>query len=1404
MGSVFKGLFALLCLPLLVTARTDFSGWKDSTRIFINTSSTGANMTPAVGQFPLLVRLDSNSASFAKMLPAGADIRFADPDGTLLPHEIESFDAAARTCVAWVRVPSIDALSQSDYIVLFWNNPAAQNSSNSSAVFDTALGYAGIWHFSEEHTGTGTIGLYRDATRNGNHGDDFATDSRSAHFIAGGQEFDGVDDHIRVPNSASLALPGPLSISAWVQADWLVLNATGGSIANPIVRKGDDNPNSYQLGVINNRVFCSLDADDNGGVKSKSELVTGKVYHVAATWDARSLKVYVNGVLESEGYTQNPAGALTKDTRPVYIGGRVIGTSAESKDRWDGNIDEVRISRLAHTPQHFKLSYENQKPGSTILTFKPFPPSAPVTENLQLWPKSRRIYFNTWTDGAAVAGAVTGFPMLVRLDTGNFAFSQASPGGIDLRFSDVDGVTVLPHAIERWDAAAGKAEIWVRVPKVDAGSKTDFIRMHWGLSTAVDVQKPGAVFDTADGFAGVWHLDKGASGRTASPEYKDATARGNHALDYAAPNPSISLIGLGQDFSPELDRLEVVSGQGLDFLNSFTFSAWIKGTAWDTGRADVNPIVRKGSVNPNSYQLAVDDGYLNLYLDEDDEMGTRGRTLLKTGEWNHVAGVWGDGQKRLYVNGVMDLASPVARAAPITKDDRPFCMGGRDTGAGNADQFRGSLDEVQASHVARSSDWIKLAYETQKPGSRALVHEGFENWFPPLVTLIDTVKPVDPVKDPPKPAWTYDTTLAPGTEFGKDGVFKIRNPGPGSVRVVITPSGDTVTAGVIGVEALIHIYPVIGGGTMPVMVLAMDSAAAGGRSVYQLLPGVNGSGTIGDWGGAAAARDLPYPGYYIVAKDTTAPRLLIVDQGVTDTDSSWILVLAEDNIKHVLIKCYPIGALGESAFGRTELAGVPFRISLKPEPGLAPLKVSLSVGDSRKTTVFPPAPAKDYTLVRSLPDLDAPMAAKSGLNWSLYGLPVQPRNKMTLEELAAGSGAGMLHGATWIPDTRDSVKGIYRMLEGKDTLPSGTGLWLAGEKPFASLRLGSARSLSQGTGAGFTITLRRGWNQITSPSLEKLPWPISNRDLPIKDLSLVKGLHGYAGEGMYGDVDSLEPWKGYFVFSKVDTVLDLDPASPVTPKPAAARLGAMAPFIHIVLEPIPARDGSLGAAASLRLGASGYAVDGLGIEDEPMPLSPIRTFTLAAARGGRCLRTDLIGYRGGSTHVWKLVWAGSRNRLPESARFRLAALHLPEGMSLWAASPLARHALPLTLESALEILGDEADTLVIWAAPTGSWREGDPVPGLAPRPALRSATFTAGPEGWELHVVQPDVSGLRAVVHTVDGRRMALLERVRLAPGRHVLHLAQTGSAPKGLLLVTVDFPGLPGRTRMILKSVLP
>lgn len=124
--------------------------------------------------------------------------------------------------------------------------------------------------------------------------------------------------------------------------------------------------------------------------------------------------------------------------------------------------------------------------------------------------------------------------------------------------------------------------------------------------------------------------------------------------------------------------------------------------------------------------------------------------------------------------------------------------------------------------------------------------------------------------------------------------------------------------------------------------------------------------------------------------------------------------------------------------------------------------------------------------------------------------------------------------------------------------------------------------------------------------------------------------------------------------------------------------------------------------------------------------------------------------------------------------------------------------------ASLEISGEASDTLVLWAAPKGSWKEGDPVPGLSPRPAARSLAFRDGPDGGYLWLALPDASALRVRAHGADGRRLASVEKGRLAPGYHAIPLAPAGSMPRGLLFVTVEFPGSPDGYRTVLKVLRP
>ena len=122
------------------------------------------------------------------------------------------------------------------------------------------------------------------------------------------------------------------------------------------------------------------------------------------------------------------------------------------------------------------------------------------------WQHSGTINIITTPDGAdlPVAASENNFPLLVRLTNGFFDFSQAKAGGADIRFSS--GTTPLPYQIEEWDAAGGKASIWVLIPNIK-GNAVQPINIHWGNAAATSESSGSAVFSAGSNFLSVFHLD---------------------------------------------------------------------------------------------------------------------------------------------------------------------------------------------------------------------------------------------------------------------------------------------------------------------------------------------------------------------------------------------------------------------------------------------------------------------------------------------------------------------------------------------------------------------------------------------------------------------------------------------------------------------------------------------------------------------------------------------------------------------------------------------------------------------------------------------------------------------------------------------------------------------------------
>lgn len=158
--------------------------------------------------------------------------------------------------------------------------------------------------------------------------------------VGAGFKFDGVGDLVEIPDSAALK-PAQVSVEAWVRFDALdtpPLSATPG--LQYIVFKRNSRMANFEgyalrkerVSGIDRFVFSALNSLGFGAaVQSTTPVVVGQFYHVVASYDGTTLRLYVNGVLEGQA---TPAIALDYGTRPVFL-----GSSGESF--WDGKLNGI-------------------------------------------------------------------------------------------------------------------------------------------------------------------------------------------------------------------------------------------------------------------------------------------------------------------------------------------------------------------------------------------------------------------------------------------------------------------------------------------------------------------------------------------------------------------------------------------------------------------------------------------------------------------------------------------------------------------------------------------------------------------------------------------------------------------------------------------------------------------------------------------------------------------------------------------------------------------------------------------------------------------------------------------------------------------------------------------------------
>ncbi len=319
-------------------ATANYQEWRHSGSIWLITTAEGADLPGdvTVEQFPVLVRLHRDFFKFAEAKPHGEDLRIASSAGEPLAHQVESWDAERGNASVWVRVPRIQGNARQE-LKLYWGNAGAASESKGEAVFNESNGYLAVWHMNDP---------VRDETRSLSSTDTGSTSidgviGTARHFDLGQGIFAG-EEISNLPTGASSH-----STELWFRP--AKTNAT-------LIGWGNEEAQGKVVMQYRSPPHLAMDCYFSGGnVTGTRRAGMGEWTQVVHTYREGEAKLYVNGTLDAANLGQGGPLQIKRPAR-LFLGG------------WYGNydfvgdLDEVRVSKVARSAEWIRLQHANQQP----------------------------------------------------------------------------------------------------------------------------------------------------------------------------------------------------------------------------------------------------------------------------------------------------------------------------------------------------------------------------------------------------------------------------------------------------------------------------------------------------------------------------------------------------------------------------------------------------------------------------------------------------------------------------------------------------------------------------------------------------------------------------------------------------------------------------------------------------------------------------------------------------------------------------------------------------------------------------------------------------------------------------------------------------------------------------------
>ena len=439
--------------------------------------------------------------------------------------------------------------------------------------------YAGVWHLDD------TDSTIRDSTSNENHGSAFDDVLLGVNGKTGrGAQFDGdgiYASHIEVPHSGSLAMSDEVSVQAWVRP-----NAPGQASASGIVGKARSNCCWYEYGMrLNPSNTIRFDAPGVTGTPESSDgqITTNGWTQVTLTFDGEQKKFFFDG---EEDRSISITGSFQDSNQPLRFG-RIYerGSDWDDTRRYEGVLDEVRISRIARPADWVRTEYNNQNNPGAFWTTGEVTGDPGVPEPGIAITREQYLEGSVPMDGGVVSfNEPVGEGNLLVVVSGH-RLSEDDPDiggdGWERHFSEItlSGENQFRRGLAVWSKVAGSSE--PGIIEIDWGGESG--RDAWVVLMEFSGADDYDFFDFVTSDSGEDSVNELFIGTVGSPGSQDVLVIGATAHRDAISGP-VSYSGLGDE--EHYEYVEPTGGYTAHASTAFTYSNsgdhdWYTTASWD-------------------------------------------------------------------------------------------------------------------------------------------------------------------------------------------------------------------------------------------------------------------------------------------------------------------------------------------------------------------------------------------------------------------------------------------------------------------------------------------------------------------------------------------------------------------------------------------------------------------------------------------------------------------------------------------------------------------------------------------------------------------------------------------------------------------------------------------------------